>query len=125
MNKSHITLAVVILLLVLAFFLLFKREETTVEELRDKFYRSQTDSLLKEIKRNKELILELESKLSLHQDTITRIERQLPIINNKYYYNEKVYLSATDSLNAVLRERNQREFERMYFEGRFSPRPIK
>jgi hypothetical protein len=98
---------------------LYKVEKQT--PARD-YLQSQQDSLMREIRRTQRLVHDLKVELSLHQDTIKMIEKQIPIIKNNYYTNEKVYLSSSDSVNHAIRLRNQYQFEQDYFSGRFSPK---
>jgi septal ring factor EnvC (AmiA/AmiB activator) len=97
---------------------LYKVEKQTPSR---EYLQSQQDSLMREIRRTQRLVQNLKVELSLHDDTIRMIERQIPIIKNNYYQNEKVYLSSSDSINRELRLRNQYQFEQDYFSGRFSP----
>ena len=98
---------------------LYKVEKQT--PARD-YLQSQQDSLMREIRRTQRLVHDLKVELSLHEDTIKMIEKQIPIIKNNYYTNEKVYLSSSDSVNHAIRLRNQYQFEQDYFSGRFSPK---
>lgn len=88
----------------------------------DSYYQTQTDSLRTEIAYKQKQIDSLKTVLRVHDDTIFVIERQKPIITNKYYYDEKVYLTSSDSANYELRLLNQRQFEVDYFGGRFNPK---
>jgi hypothetical protein len=85
------------------------------------YYDKQRDSLIQVVKYREKQIDSLKTVLVRHDDTIFVIERQKPIITNKYYYDEKVYLTSSDSVQRELRIRNQQQFEREYFEGRYNP----
>lgn len=86
------------------------------------FYQTEIDSLTTAINTRNKQIDSLKTVLRVHDDTIFVIERQKPIITNKYYYDEKVYLTSSDSANHELRLLNQRQFEIDYFNGRFNPK---
>jgi hypothetical protein len=121
MSKNSIIVIIALFVLIVGTLAiqLYKVEKQT--PARD-YLQSQQDSLIREIRRTQRLVHDLKVELSLHQDTIKMIEKQIPIIKNNYYTNEKVYLSSSDSVNHAIRLRNQYQFEQDYFSGRFSPK---
>jgi|JI8StandDraft_2_1071088.scaffolds.fasta_scaffold423091_1 hypothetical protein len=121
MSKNSIIVIIALFVLIVGTLAiqLYKVEKQT--PARD-YLQSQQDSLMREIRRTQRLVHDLKVELSLHQDTIKMIEKQIPIIKNNYYTNEKVYLSSSDSVNHAIRLRNQYQFEQDYFSGRFSPK---
>jgi hypothetical protein len=121
MSKNSIIVIIAIFVLIVGTLAiqLYKVEKQT--PARD-YLQSQQDSLMREIRRTQRLVHDLKVELSLHEDTIKMIEKQIPIIKNNYYTNEKVYLSSSDSVNHAIRLRNQYQFEQDYFSGRFSPK---
>jgi septal ring factor EnvC (AmiA/AmiB activator) len=120
MSKNSIIAIIALFVLIIGILAvqLYKVEKQTPSR---EYLQSQQDSLMREIRRTQRLVQNLKVELSLHDDTIRMIERQIPIIKNNYYQNEKVYLSSSDSINRELRLRNQLQFEQDYFSGRFSP----
>ncbi len=118
-NSIIVIIALFVLIVGTLAIQLYKVEKQT--PARD-YLQSQQDSLMREIRRTQRLVHDLKVELSLHQDTIKMIEKQIPIIKNNYYTNEKVYLSSSDSVNHAIRLRNQYQFEQDYFSGRFSPK---
>jgi hypothetical protein len=118
-NSIIVIIALFVLIIGTLAIQLYKVEKQT--PARD-YLQSQQDSLMREIRRTQRLVHDLEVELSLHEDTIKMIEKQIPIIKNNYYTNEKVYLSSSDSVNHAIRLRNQYQFEQDYFSGRFSPK---
>ena len=121
MSKNSIIVIIALFVLIVGTLAiqLYKVEKQT--PARD-YLQSQQDSLMREIRRTQRLVHDLKVELSLHEDTIKMIEKQIPIIKNNYYTNEKVYLSSSDSVNHAIRLRNQYQFEQDYFSGRFSPK---
>ncbi len=121
MSKNSIIVIIALFVLIVGTLAiqLYKVEKQT--PARD-YLQSQQDSLMKEFRKTQQLVQDLSLKLSLHEDTIKMIEKQIPIIKNNYYTNEKVYLSSSDSVNHAIRLRNQYQFEQDYFSGRFSPK---
>jgi len=121
MSKNSIIVIIALFVLIVGTLAiqLYKVEKQT--PARD-YLQSQQDSLMREIRRTQRLVHDLKVELSLHQDTIKMIEKQIPIIKNNYYTNEKVYLSSSDSVNHAIRLRNQYQFEQDYFSGRFNPK---
>lgn len=118
-NSIIIIIALFVLIVGTLAIQLYKVEKQTPAK---EYLQAQQDSLMREVRRTQRLVQDLKVELSLHDDTIKMIEKQIPIIKNNYYTNEKVYLSSSDSVNHAIRLRNQYQFERDYFSGRFSPK---
>lgn len=115
MNKTNISLLIAAAILLIAAMLLSKnrKPQQPIE--------TEIDRVVKTIERLDREIHDLKVELSLRSDTVKYYETLKPIIKNNYFTNEKNVLAASDSVNAVLRQSNQREFERRYFSGRYAP----
>lgn len=122
MNRNQLILAIVgvVLITSIAFFAIHSRRE--IPSATEEYLNKRIDTLLHEVKRRQGLVHDLKVEIELHHDTIRIFERQLPIIKNNYYTNEKEILTNSDSANRVLRINNQLLFERDYFSGRFRPK---
>ena len=122
MNKNQLILAIIafVLIAVIALNAIHSRRE--IPSATEEYLNKRIDTLLHEVKRSQRLVHDLKVEIELRKDTIRIFERQLPIIKNNYYTNEKEILTNSDSANRVLRINNQLLFERDYFSGRFRPK---
>jgi hypothetical protein len=122
MNRNQLILGIfgITVIAAIAFFAIHSRKE--IPSATEEYLNKRIDTLLHEVKRSQRLVHDLKVEIELRKDTIRIFERQLPIIRNNYYTNEKEILTNTDSANRVLRINNQMLFERDYFSGRFRPK---
>lgn len=87
-----------------------------------KYIKSERDSLMKIVRQREGEVAYLERLISLHTDTMLMIERQVPIITNRYYYNERIINNLDDSAQHDLAKRNVLKFRGEYLSGKYSPR---
>ena len=119
MKNNNLVISLLIFILVIQLMQIFAPTPSDFKSTQQQ--NQKVDSLMREVKRSQRLVQELRVDLKMHDDTIRIFENQKTTYINRYFQNEKVYLTASDSINAILRQKNQREFERDYYKGRFNP----
>jgi len=115
-NQTHIVIFISVILLTIFFILLSNRKRDNQSPLQ-----IEIEKLQKKIDKQDRMIHDALIDIKMMRDTVYFYESKKPIITNNYFKNEKVILTSNDSINAVIRESNQREFERRYFKGRYTP----
>jgi hypothetical protein len=109
-------IASAIFLIVCIAFAIFRKKETVYTPLE-----IEIQKLSHKIDKQERMIHDMLVEIKMHGDTVYFYEQKKPIITNNYFENEKIILTASDSSNASMRFRNQLEFERRYFKGRYTP----
>jgi sensor domain CHASE-containing protein len=115
-NETHLVILVSVILLTIFFILLSNRKREDSSPLQ-----IEIEKLQKKIDKQDRMIHDALIDIKMMRDTVYYYESKKPIITNNYFKNEKVILTSNDSINAIIRESNQREFERRYFSGRYTP----
>ena len=115
-NQTHIVIFISVILLTVFFILLSNRNRDNQSPLQ-----IEIEKLQKKIDKQDRMIHDALIDIKMMRDTVYFYESKKPIITNNYFKNEKVILTSNDSINAIIRESNQREFERRYFSGRYTP----
>jgi sensor domain CHASE-containing protein len=115
-NETHIVIFVVVILLTIFFILLSNRKREDLSPIQIEIQKLQN-----KIDKQERIIHDMLIEIKMHSDTVYFYEQKKPIITNNYFENEKIILTASDSSNASMRFRNQLEFERRYFKGRYTP----
>ena len=115
-NETHLVILVSVILLTVFFILLSNRKRDNQSPLQ-----IEIEKLQKKIDKQDRMIHDALIDIKMMRDTVYFYESKKPIITNNYFKNEKVILTSNDSINAIICESNQREFERRYFEGRYTP----
>jgi hypothetical protein len=116
LNETHIVIFTSVILLTIFFILLSNRKREDLSPLQ-----IEIEKLQKKIDKQDRMIHDALIDIKMMRDTVYYYESKKPIITNNYYKNEKVILTSNDSINAIIRESNQSEFERRYFSGRYTP----
>jgi sensor domain CHASE-containing protein len=116
LNETHIVIFTAVVLLTIFFILLSNRKREDLSPLE-----IEIEKLQKKIDKQDRMIHDALIDIKMMRDTVYYYESKKPIITNNYYKNEKVVLTSNDSINAIIRESNQSEFERRYFKGRYTP----
>jgi len=115
-NETHVVIFISVILLTVFFILLSNQKRDNQSPLQ-----IEIEKLQKKIDKQDRMIHDALIDIKMMRDTVYYYESKKPIITNNYYKNEKVVLSSNDSINAIIRKSNQSEFERRYFEGRYTP----
>jgi hypothetical protein len=115
-NQTHVVIFISVILLTVFFILLSNRKRDNQSPLE-----IEIEKLQKKIDKQDRMIHDALIDIKMMRDTVYFYESKKPIITNNYFKNEKVILTANDSINAIIRANNQREFERRYFSGRYAP----
>jgi hypothetical protein len=115
-NPTDVVIYISAILLTIFFILLVNRKRDNQSPLQ-----IEIEKLQKKIDKQDRMIHDALIDIKMMRDTVYYYESKKPIITNNYFKNEKVTLTSNDSINAIIRESNQREFERRYFKGRYTP----
>ena len=115
-NQTHVVIFISVILLTIFFILLSNRKRDNQSPIE-----IEIQKLEKKLEKQDRMIHDALIDIKMMRDTVYFYESKKPIITNNYFKNEKVILTSNDSINAIIRESNQSEFERRYFKGRYTP----